>query len=69
VGVIHALEESLRKAVLTANHVILWKALRPVGMTSKVSQYGRVFIKGGPTGWMGCRREFKSAQRVSSYAL
>ena len=48
VGAIHALEESLRRPVLTANQVILWQALRLVGMTSTVSQYGRVFTKSGP---------------------
>ncbi len=49
VGAIHALEESLRRPVLTANQVAFWKALRLVGMTSKVTQYGRVFATSGPT--------------------
>lgn len=48
VGAIQALEESLRRPVLTANQVVLWQALRLVGMTSKVSQYGMVFTKSGP---------------------
>ena len=49
VGTIRALEARLRRPVLTANQVALWEALRLVGMTSKVTHYGRVFTKGGPT--------------------
>lgn len=49
IGAIHALEERLRRPVLTANQVLLWEALRLVGVTSKVTHYGRVFTKGGPT--------------------
>ena len=45
VGVIQALEETLGKPVLTANQVTFWQALRLVGITSKVRQYGRVFTK------------------------
>ena len=47
VGVIHALEESLRRPILTANQVALWAALRVAGVTSKISRYGRVFTKSG----------------------
>lgn len=43
IGAIQALEESLAKPVLTANQVLLWKALRLVGATSMPTQYGRVF--------------------------
>lgn len=45
VGAIQALEESLGKTVLTANQVLLWKALRLVGTTSMPTQYGRVFAQ------------------------
>lgn len=48
VGVIRALEESLRKPVLTANQVLLWQALHLVGAASKVTQYGGVFTKTQP---------------------
>lgn len=43
VGTIHALEQSLRRPVLTANQVAFWKALRLGGITSKATQYGKVF--------------------------
>ena len=49
VGAIHPLEDSLRRPVLTANQVVFWQALRLVGMASKVTQYGKVFAKSGPT--------------------
>jgi len=49
VGAIRALEEGLRRPVLTANQVAFWKALQLVGMTSKMTQYGRVFTTSGPT--------------------
>jgi len=45
IGVIQALEEALGRPVLTANQVTFWQALRAVGMTSKVSQYGRIFAE------------------------
>lgn len=45
IGAIQALEESLGKPVLTANQVLLWKALRLVGTTSMPTQYGRVFTQ------------------------
>lgn len=48
VGAIHALEEALRKPVLTANQVLLWRALRLVGASAKVIQYGRIFGEGPP---------------------
>ncbi len=46
VGVIHALEKSLRRPVLTANQVLLWQALQRVGATGRVGQYGQVFRAG-----------------------
>jgi maleate isomerase len=45
IGVIQALEESFGKPVLTANQVAFWQALRLVGMTSEVSQHGRIFTE------------------------
>lgn len=45
VGTIQALEENLRRPVLTANQVVLWGALRAVGVSSKPSRYGRLFNK------------------------
>jgi maleate isomerase len=47
VGAIHALEKSLRRPVLTANQVALWDALRVLGITSKVIQYGSIFTDSG----------------------
>lgn len=49
VGVIDALEENLRKPILTANQILLWQALRLVKPTSKVTRYGRVFTKNEPS--------------------
>jgi maleate isomerase len=43
VGAIQALEESLGKPVLTANQVLLWKALRLLKVTDKVTKYGVIF--------------------------
>jgi maleate cis-trans isomerase len=43
-------EARLRRPVLTANQVLFWRALRTVGMTSKVRNYGAVFAKDGPAG-------------------
>ncbi len=43
VGAIHALEETLGRPVLTANQVLLWEALRAIGLSSKVKDYGKVF--------------------------
>jgi maleate isomerase len=48
IGAVRALEENLRRPVLTANQVAFWKALRLGGITSKVTQYGRVFATSGP---------------------
>jgi maleate isomerase len=48
IGTIQALEESLGRPVLSANQVALWKALRIVGTTSKVVQYGRIFTNTEP---------------------
>jgi maleate isomerase len=45
IGVIQALEETLGRPVLTANQVAFWRALRVVGMTSTVGQYGRIFTE------------------------
>lgn len=43
VGVIHALEEHLRRPVLTANQVTFWAALKTVGSAPQVTQFGRLF--------------------------
>ncbi len=45
IGVIQALEDALGRPVLTANQVAFWRALRVVGVTSTVSQYGRIFAE------------------------
>lgn len=45
VGVIQALEEALGRPVLTANQVLFWQALRVLGVTSTVTQYGRIFTE------------------------
>ncbi len=45
IGVIQALEDTLGRPVLTANQVAFWQALRVVGMTSEVRQYGRIFTE------------------------
>jgi maleate isomerase len=47
VGTIQALEENLRRPVLAANQVVLWGTLRAVGVSSKPSQYGRLFTGNG----------------------
>jgi maleate isomerase len=47
VGIIRALEARLRKPVLTANQVILWKALRAVGRAESVKNYGTIFARRG----------------------
>jgi len=49
IGVIHALEESLHKPVLTANQVLLWEALRVLGITPKLTAYGMLWSKSGLT--------------------
>jgi maleate isomerase len=43
IGVIAALEEDLRRPVLTANQVSLWYALRMAGVEAKVDGYGQLF--------------------------
>jgi len=47
VGSIQALEENLRRPVLSANQVVLWAALRSAGVSSKPSQYGKIFMNTG----------------------
>jgi maleate isomerase len=49
VGTIQALEGSLSRPVLTANQVVLWKALQVVSATSQPTQYGRIFAKSHKT--------------------
>src|SRR5262245_11152741 len=43
IGVIQALEEHLRRPVLTANQVTFWAALKTVGIAPPVTQFGRLF--------------------------
>jgi maleate isomerase len=43
VGTIKRLEARLRKPVLSANQVLLWEALRSVGQTDRVTNYGSIF--------------------------
>jgi maleate isomerase len=43
IGVIAALEEDLRRPVLTANQVALWYALRLAGAEVNVDDYGQLF--------------------------
>jgi maleate isomerase len=43
IGVIAALEEDLRRPILTANQVSLWHALRVSGSQVKVDNYGQLF--------------------------
>ena len=45
IGTIRALEERLRRPVLSANQVLFWQALREIGARAKASRYGTVFIK------------------------
>jgi maleate isomerase len=45
VGVIQALEETLRRPVLTANQVAFWKALRLAGVRDPITRYGAVFTR------------------------
>ena len=47
VGSIQALEENLMRPVLSANQVVLWAALRSAGVSSKPSQYGKIFMNTG----------------------
>jgi maleate isomerase len=43
IGVIAALEEDLRRPVLTANQVSLWHALHTAGTEARVNDYGQLF--------------------------
>jgi maleate isomerase len=43
IGVISALEDDLRRPVLTANQVSLWYALRVAGSEVSVEDYGQLF--------------------------
>lgn len=43
IGVIAALEEDLRRPVLTANQVSLWHALRVAGAEVRIDGYGQLF--------------------------
>lgn len=43
IGMIEALEEDLRRPVLTANQVLFWCALRSTGSHAGVTGYGRIF--------------------------
>lgn len=43
IGVIGALEEDLRRPILTANQVSLWHALRVAGAEVGVDGYGQLF--------------------------
>ena len=54
VGVIRALEEALRRPVLTANQVAFWKALQLVGVADRVTKYGIIFSNRGgkPVSWV-----------------
>jgi maleate isomerase len=45
IGVTAALEEDLRRPVLTGNQVAFWYALRLAGVGAKVDDYGQVFRK------------------------
>jgi len=43
VGLINALEEDMGVPVLTANQVVLWRALKVAGVNAQVERYGRLF--------------------------
>jgi Maleate cis-trans isomerase len=47
IGTIHALEDHLRKPVLTANQVLFWQALDHLRVTTRVPRYGNLFLKSG----------------------
>lgn len=42
-GAIRALEETLRRPVITANQVLLWAALRTARLRANITGYGRLF--------------------------
>jgi len=43
IGAIEALERSLGRPVITANHATFWKGLKLAGARAKISGYGRLF--------------------------
>ena len=43
IGAIRALEETLRRPVITANQVLLWAGLRAAHVSATVTGYGRIF--------------------------
>ena len=43
IGVIDALEETLRRPVLTANQVTLWAALKRIESPPQVTEFGQLF--------------------------
>jgi maleate isomerase len=43
IGVIDALEETLRRPVLTANQVTFWAALKRIESPPQVREYGQLF--------------------------
>jgi maleate isomerase len=45
IGVIAALEDDLRRPILTANQVSLWYALRLAGTEGRVDNYGQLFTR------------------------
>jgi len=45
IGTIAALEEDLRRPILTANQVSLWYALRMAGVEVTVENYGQLFAR------------------------
>jgi maleate isomerase len=46
IGVIAALEEDLRRPILTANQASLWYTLRVAGVETNIDDYGRLFTRG-----------------------
>jgi maleate isomerase len=45
IGVIHALEETLHRPVLTANQVLFWEALKKLNVGSRPDGYGLLFSR------------------------
>jgi maleate isomerase len=43
VGAIHALEKNLRKPILTANQILLWSAMKIIGVKLNLQNYGKIF--------------------------
>ena len=50
IGAIQALEETLRKPVLTSNQVTFWQALGLANIAARVDGYGQLFEKPAPRG-------------------